>query len=204
MIAVYLPLAVSFFLFFSLLSGRHRGQHGLHGEPLHLGPEDRSDDAYTPDAEGGKRPDRAVLVYSQRCKEACKGVPVVIGGIEASLRRIAHFDYWQEKVRHSAPGGQQGGHPALRQRRARHSFSSPPAGRRRAHRRDHRPARHRHPAQRHSRGLDGDRCQRRGTPGRSHTAAQPLRGYQRRTGCRHPTGGYPAQPAETARPQPHL
>ncbi len=62
----------------------------------------RSDDAYTPDAEGGKRPDRAVLVYSQRCKEACKGVPVVIGGIEASLRRIAHFDYWQEKVRHSA------------------------------------------------------------------------------------------------------
>lgn len=62
----------------------------------------RSDDAYTPDAKGGRRPDRAVLVYSQRCKEAFKGVPVVIGGIEASLRRIAHFDYWQEKVRHSA------------------------------------------------------------------------------------------------------
>ena len=62
----------------------------------------RSDDAYTPGAEGGKRPDRAVLVYSQRCREAFKGVPVVIGGIEASLRRIAHFDYWQEKVRRSA------------------------------------------------------------------------------------------------------
>ncbi|BAO43761.1 YgiQ family radical SAM protein [Thiolapillus brandeum] len=62
----------------------------------------RSDDAYTPDAEGGKRPDRASLVYSQRCKEAYKGVPVVIGGIEASLRRIAHYDYWQDKVRHSA------------------------------------------------------------------------------------------------------
>ncbi len=62
----------------------------------------RSDDAYTPDAQGGRRPDRASLVYSQRCKEAYKGIPVVIGGIEASLRRIAHYDYWQDKVRHSA------------------------------------------------------------------------------------------------------
>jgi len=61
----------------------------------------RSDDAYTPDNEGGKRPDRAVIVYSQRCREAYKNVPVVIGGIEASLRRIAHFDYWQEKIRRS-------------------------------------------------------------------------------------------------------
>ncbi len=61
----------------------------------------RSDDAYTPDGVGGQRPDRAVIVYSQRCREAFKGVPVVIGGIEASLRRIAHFDYWQEKVRRS-------------------------------------------------------------------------------------------------------
>ncbi len=61
----------------------------------------RSDDAYTPGGEGGRRPDRAVIVYSQRCREAYKDVPVVIGGIEASLRRIAHFDYWQEKVRRS-------------------------------------------------------------------------------------------------------
>jgi uncharacterized radical SAM protein YgiQ len=61
----------------------------------------RHDDAYTPGDVGGKRPDRAVLVYSQRCKEAYKDVPVVIGGIEASLRRIAHYDYWQEKVRRS-------------------------------------------------------------------------------------------------------
>ncbi|WP_233078442.1 YgiQ family radical SAM protein [Rheinheimera soli] len=61
----------------------------------------RHDDAYTPGNEGGKRPDRAVLVYSQRCKEAYKDVPVIIGGIEASLRRIAHYDYWQEKVRRS-------------------------------------------------------------------------------------------------------
>ncbi|MCP3867009.1 MAG: YgiQ family radical SAM protein [Gammaproteobacteria bacterium] len=61
----------------------------------------RSDDAYTPGGKGGQRPDRAVIVYSQRCREAFKEVPVVIGGIEASLRRIAHFDYWQEKVRRS-------------------------------------------------------------------------------------------------------
>ena len=61
----------------------------------------RSDDAYTPGNVGGKRPDRATLVYTQRCREAFKDVPVVIGGIEASLRRIAHFDYWSDKVRRS-------------------------------------------------------------------------------------------------------
>jgi uncharacterized radical SAM protein YgiQ len=61
----------------------------------------RSDDAYTPGGVGGKRPDRSVIVYAQRAREAFKDVPVVIGGIEASLRRIAHFDYWSEKVRRS-------------------------------------------------------------------------------------------------------
>ncbi len=61
----------------------------------------RSDDAYTPGDVGGKRPDRATLVYTQRCKQAWNDVPVVIGGIEASLRRIAHYDYWQDKVRRS-------------------------------------------------------------------------------------------------------
>jgi uncharacterized radical SAM protein YgiQ len=61
----------------------------------------RHDDAYTPNGEGGKRPDRAVIVYAQRCQEAFAGVPVVIGGIEASLRRIAHYDYWSDKVRRS-------------------------------------------------------------------------------------------------------
>jgi len=61
----------------------------------------RHDDAYTPGDEGGKRPDRAVIVYSQRCREAYKTVPVVIGGIEASLRRIAHYDYWSDKIRRS-------------------------------------------------------------------------------------------------------
>jgi uncharacterized radical SAM protein YgiQ len=61
----------------------------------------RSDDAYTPGGQGGKRPDRCVIVYSQRVREAFKNIPIVIGGIEASLRRIAHFDYWSEQVRRS-------------------------------------------------------------------------------------------------------
>lgn len=61
----------------------------------------RSNDAYTPNGEAGKRPDRAVNVYSHRCREAFKEVPIVIGGIEASLRRIAHYDYWSDKVRKS-------------------------------------------------------------------------------------------------------
>jgi uncharacterized radical SAM protein YgiQ len=61
----------------------------------------RSDDAYTPTGVGGKRPDRCVIVYSQRLREAFKHVPIVVGGIEASLRRIAHFDYWSEHVRRS-------------------------------------------------------------------------------------------------------
>ncbi len=61
----------------------------------------RSDDAYTPGDIGGKRPDRAAIVYSQRCKEAWSDVPIILGGIEGSLRRIAHYDYWSDKVRRS-------------------------------------------------------------------------------------------------------
>ncbi|TDX29230.1 putative radical SAM protein YgiQ [Rhodovulum visakhapatnamense] len=61
----------------------------------------RHDDAYTAGGEGGKRPDRCTIVYTQRCREAYKDVPVVLGGIEASLRRIAHYDYWSDKVRRS-------------------------------------------------------------------------------------------------------
>jgi uncharacterized radical SAM protein YgiQ len=61
----------------------------------------RSDDAYTAGDIGGKRPDRAALVYSQRCKEAYSDVPIILGGIEGSLRRIAHYDYWSDKVRRS-------------------------------------------------------------------------------------------------------
>ncbi|MFM9428397.1 putative radical SAM protein YgiQ [Variovorax sp. GrIS 2.14] len=61
----------------------------------------RSDDAYTPGDIGGKRPDRAAIVFSQRCKEAWNDVPIILGGIEGSLRRIAHYDYWSDKVRRS-------------------------------------------------------------------------------------------------------
>ncbi|NLH79450.1 MAG: YgiQ family radical SAM protein, partial [Phyllobacteriaceae bacterium] len=61
----------------------------------------RHDDAYTPGGEAGKRPDRAVVVYAQRVREAYKDVPIVLGGIESSLRRIAHYDYWSDKVRRS-------------------------------------------------------------------------------------------------------
>ncbi|MFT3777515.1 MAG: YgiQ family radical SAM protein [Ottowia sp.] len=61
----------------------------------------RSDDAYTPGDEGGRRPDRAAIVYSQRCREAYRDVPIILGGIEGSLRRIAHYDYWSDKVRRS-------------------------------------------------------------------------------------------------------
>ena len=61
----------------------------------------RSDDAYTAGGEAGRRPDRAVAVYAHRCREAAPGVPVIVGGIEASLRRVAHYDYWSDKVRKS-------------------------------------------------------------------------------------------------------
>ena len=61
----------------------------------------RSDDAYTPNGEANKRPDRAVVVYAQRCREAYPQANVVIGSIEASLRRVAHYDYWSDKVRRS-------------------------------------------------------------------------------------------------------
>jgi uncharacterized radical SAM protein YgiQ len=61
----------------------------------------RHNDSYTPGGEGGKRPDRCTLVYAARCREAYKDVPIVLGGIEASLRRIAHYDYWSDKVRRS-------------------------------------------------------------------------------------------------------
>jgi len=61
----------------------------------------RRDDAYTPGGQADRRPNRAAIVYAQRCREAHRGVPIVLGGIEASLRRIAHYDYWADKVRRS-------------------------------------------------------------------------------------------------------
>ena len=61
----------------------------------------RNDDAYSPDGQIQRRPDRATLAYCQRAREAYKGVPVIAGGVEASLRRLAHYDYWSDKVRRS-------------------------------------------------------------------------------------------------------
>ena len=61
----------------------------------------RDTDAYSPGGAAGKRPDRAAVVYGNRCREAYSNVPVVLGGIEASLRRFAHYDYWEDRVRHS-------------------------------------------------------------------------------------------------------
>jgi len=61
----------------------------------------RHDDAYTPGGRHGARPNRATMIYTSRLKEAYKDVPILIGGIEASLRRFAHYDYWEEKVRRS-------------------------------------------------------------------------------------------------------
>ncbi len=84
-------------LFFGVSAGNMDSMINRYTADLRL----RSDDAYTPNNEGGKRPDRAVIVYSQRCREAYPDVPLVIGGIEASLRRIAQYDYWSDQVRKS-------------------------------------------------------------------------------------------------------
>jgi uncharacterized radical SAM protein YgiQ len=84
-------------LFFGVTAGNMDSLINRYTADLRL----RSDDAYTPDGLAGKRPERAVIVYSQRCREAYRGTPIVIGGIEASLRRIAQYDYWSDKVRRS-------------------------------------------------------------------------------------------------------
>lgn len=84
-------------LFFGVTSGNMDSMINRYTADLRM----RHDDAYTAGGMGGKRPDRAVTVYSQRCKEAFKEVPIVIGGIEASLRRIAQYDHWSSEVRRS-------------------------------------------------------------------------------------------------------
>ena len=84
-------------LFFGVTAGNMDSLINRYTADLRL----RSDDAYTPNGEAGKRPDRSVIVYSQRCREAYYDTPIVIGGIEASLRRIAQYDYWSDKVRRS-------------------------------------------------------------------------------------------------------
>jgi uncharacterized radical SAM protein YgiQ len=156
----------------------------------------RSDDAYTPGGEGGKRPDRATLVYTQRCREAFKDVPVVIGGIEASLRRIAHYDYWQDKVRRSILvdakadlllyGNAERAIVEMAHRLARASRSS-----------DHRRARHGLPACRgatRAAGLVRDRFDRGRPAGPHRRPHQPLPD--------HRTGGRRQAPVRAARKRP--
>lgn len=84
-------------LFFGVTSGNMDSMVNRYTSDRRL----RHNDSYTPGDEGGKRPDRATIVYAQRCREAFRDVPIVLGGIEASLRRIAHYDYWSDKVRRS-------------------------------------------------------------------------------------------------------
>ncbi len=61
----------------------------------------RTDDAYTPNNIAGKRPNHAAVVYAQRCREAYSDVPIILGGIESSLRRTVHYDYWSETIKRS-------------------------------------------------------------------------------------------------------
>ncbi|MDE2578459.1 MAG: YgiQ family radical SAM protein [Hyphomicrobiales bacterium] len=84
-------------LFFGVTSGNMDSMVNRYTSDRRL----RHNDSYTPGGEGGKRPDRSVIVYAQRCREAYPDAPIVLGGIEASLRRIAHYDYWSDKVRRS-------------------------------------------------------------------------------------------------------
>ncbi|GLI94652.1 UPF0313 protein [Methylocystis echinoides] len=84
-------------LFFGITSGNMDSMVNRYTSDRRL----RHNDSYTPNGEGGKRPDRAVVVYAQRAREAFPDRPIVLGGIEASLRRIAHYDYWSDKVRRS-------------------------------------------------------------------------------------------------------
>ncbi len=84
-------------LFFGVTSGNMDSMVNRYTSDRRL----RHNDSYTAGGEGGKRPDRATIVYAQRCREAYAATPIVIGGIEASLRRIAHYDYWSDKVRRS-------------------------------------------------------------------------------------------------------
>ena len=96
----------------------------------------RNDDAYSPGGRIGLRPDRATLPYCQRAREAFPGVPVIAGGVEASLRRLAHYDYWSDTVRRSILLDCQGRPRRLRHGRAADRRDRPAAGRRARRSRD--------------------------------------------------------------------
>ena len=131
----------------------------------------RSDDAYTPGGQGGKRPDRCVIVYSQRIREAFKAIPIVIGGIEASLRRIAHFDYWSEQVRRSVLVDAKADLLVYGNAERQIAAIAQRLDSGRGHRRDHGFARHGVSAARHAGGLGGDRFERTRYAGPLESAA---------------------------------
>ena len=163
----------------------------------------RRDDAYSPGGAGGLRPDRAVTVYAQRCREAFGDVPVVIGGIEASLRRIAHYDYWSNKVRRSVLRRSTRRSAGLRQRRARDRRDRAPAGGRRGGRaRSPICAAPRSAGARAARRLDRDRLDddRHARAGRRRSIRTPMAPREARPCAREePRAGAPAAPAPSAR-----
>ncbi len=132
----------------------------------------RHNDSYTPGGEGGTRPDRSVIVYAQRCREAFRDVPIVLGGIESSLRRIAHYDYWSDKVRRSILARRQGRYSAVRQCRAGRRRSGASARPRRRYRRLRRHPRRRAAQVARARGLDRGPRRR---PRRRRRRRQPSR-----------------------------
>jgi hypothetical protein len=121
----------------------------------------RNADAYSPGGEIGRRPDRANAVYAQRCREAFKGIPIVAGGVEASLRRVAHYDYWSDRVMPSS------------------LVSSPRS--RREHPRPAAPARRGLPArnERSARGRPHIRRRQRWEVGRAPESRRSIRGFHR-------------------------
>ena len=147
-------------------------------------------------AMGGKRPDRCVIVYSQRIREAYKDVPIVIGGIEASLRRIAHFDYWSEQVRRSVLVDAKADLLVYRQCRAadqRHRAHGWMPGERSTS--ITRLARHAYSAPRHAGRLDRDRFERTGYAGSLESAGRSVR---RRAERATRLAGRPPRPSRAA------
>ena len=148
----------------------------------------RSDDAYTPGGMGGRRPDRCVIVYSQRMRESYKSTPIVIGGIEASLRRIAHFDYWSERVRRSVLVDAKADLLVYGNAERQIGEIARRLGEGCLDRRHHRFARHGISSPRHAGGLGGNRLERSGCAGRVESADRSLcqrGGSQERLGGGH-------------------
>ena len=156
----------------------------------------RNDDAYSPDGEIGRRPDRATLAYCQRAREAYPGMAVVAGGVEASLRRLAHYDYWSDRVRRADHPQRQGRPDRLRHGRAALAGDCRPAGGGRADSRDSRRSRHGLSPRRRGGGRGNRRISLSRWRGKFCPPAELRRGLRRQAGvCRH-------DPLDPSRDQP--